>query len=366
MIPLYPLQFHPIYKEKVWGGTALREKFGRSLPADNIGESWEVAGHLHGVSITANGPLAGKSLVELMDVYGPELIGKALPSEYLTRFPLLLKFLDANAYLSVQVHPDDEYARVHEQGELGKCEAWYVVAAQPGAEIIYGLQEGVTKRDFLQALEEGTIESLLGRVPVKPGDVFNVPAGLLHALGKGVLAAEIQQNSDAVYRVYDWNRVDEDGNRRELHIEQALDVIDFDMPPPPAVRGLGLTEEGGKRTFLVANKYFVLELLDSTGRMIERPAGERFHLLTGLQGRIKVEWPVDSKKDSLILKPGNSLLVPAAIETYELVGRGRIMRCYVPDMEKNVLKPLLECGYSREMIASSIAGIREHIYDCRV
>ncbi|CAA7600113.1 Mannose-6-phosphate isomerase [Acididesulfobacillus acetoxydans] len=221
---MYPLKFLPVYKERVWGGHNLARLLGRKLPKDKIGESWDLCCHQNGMSIVANGHLRGKTLAELMAEYKEELMGKAYdPAGY---FPLLIKIIDANNKLSVQVHPDDEYA--HEvEGEPGKAEAWYVIEAKPDAKIVYGLKDEVSRENFRQAVRTGEIMACLREVPVKQGDIIYIPSGLIHALLAGVLVYEVQQNSDTTYRVYDYGRLDKDGKLRELHIENALDVINF-------------------------------------------------------------------------------------------------------------------------------------------
>ncbi|NLA57944.1 MAG: class I mannose-6-phosphate isomerase [Firmicutes bacterium] len=358
MIKPYPLRFYPIYKEKVWGGTALNKKFGRVLPSASIGESWEVAAHAQGISVVANGPLAGTTLPELMSMYGRALIGTALPDSALVKFPLLLKILDANDYLSVQVHPDDEYAADHESGDPGKWEAWYVIAAEPGAEIIYGLKPGATRESLRKAIADGTLAHCLNRVPVKPGDVFDVPAGTVHALGSGVMVAEIQQNSDTVYRLYDWDRVDAQGKSRPLHIKKALDVIQFAGQKTTPVTGLTIPQPAGQKTVMVANRYFALEILLVEGAVPEATQGERFHLLTCLEGSFALE--DDGSGIQLAMEPGDSVLVPACVEMYRLVGTGKVMKCYVPDIRRNIIEPLLSHGYSYPDITKMVAGVGDY------
>lgn len=357
MILPYPFTFHPLYKEKVWGGTGLAEQFGRQLPGSNIGESWEIAAHENGVSVASQGPLAGRTLPELVQLYGRKLLGTALPDSAMLNFPLLLKILDANDYLSVQVHPDDEYAADHEVGEAGKWEAWYIIAAQPGAEIIYGLRPHTTREELRHAIQEGIIQQFLGRVPVKAGDVFDVPAGLVHALGRGVMVAEIQQNSDAVYRLYDWDRVDDLGNPRPLHIKKALDVIQFAGQRTEAVPGLAIAAPQGERIILVANRYFALEILNIDGAMQESTQGERFHLLLCLEGGFTLQ---PSYGSSVYLGSGTSVLVPACIIDYSLLGRGKIMKCYVPDIERDIVEPLSSHGYTQAEMMALVAGLSDY------
>jgi len=359
LIKPYPFRFYPIYKEKVWGGAALSRKFGRVLPSSSIGESWEIAAHAHGVSVVSNGPLVGTSLPELISLYGRAIIGTALPDSALVKFPLLLKILDANDYLSVQVHPDDEYAADHESGDPGKWEAWYVIAAEPGAEIIYGLKPGATRESLREAIADGTLAHYLNRVPVKAGDVFDVPAGMVHALGSGVMVAEIQQNSDTVYRLYDWDRVDAEGNSRPLHIKKALDVIQFAGQRTGPVTGVTIPQPAGLKTIKVANRYFALEVLLVQGTVTEATDGERFHLLTCLEGSFALEGDGQSGT-YLVVQPGDSVLVPACVETYRLVGTGKLMKCYLPDIKRNIVEPLMSLGYSYSDITKMVAGLGDY------
>ena len=359
MIQLYPFQFRPIYKEKIWGGAGLSKLYGRQLPSDKVGESWEIAAHPHGMSVVSSGPLQGKTLSDLMALYGRDLIGTALPQDNLEQFPLLLKIIDARDYLSVQVHPDDEYAADHEVGEPGKWEAWYVIDAEPKAEIIYGLAPQTTREDLRQALGSGNIQQYLGRVQVQPGDIFDVPAGVVHALGRGVVVAEIQQNSDTVYRLYDWDRLGDDGVPRPLHIRQALDVIQFSGERTGAVKGLAVETVDGIRDVRVANRYFALEVLTVKGNMVESTAGERFHLLTGLEGELTIVWQRETSQP-FHLSPGVSTLIPACLNTYTLVGPGKVMKCYVPDIGRNIVKPLLAYGYSHQDVTENVAGLSDY------
>lgn len=222
----YPLKFKPDFKERVWGGRAL-EQFGLELPEGHIGEGWMIADHPNGTSTVINGEFAGKGLDEVRESYGEILFGTKGFSQKTGRFPLLVKLLDCNDDLSVQVHPSDDYEKLA-KGELGKTEMWYVLDAKPGAKIIYGLKEGVDREQLKKAIEEDRILDSLQEVSVQAGDSFYIPAGTVHALGAGVLVAEIQQNSDTTYRLYDYNRPGLDGKPRELHIEDSLNMAAYE------------------------------------------------------------------------------------------------------------------------------------------
>ena len=225
---LYPLKFIPQYKERIWGGDNLKKILGKDVPADmaRCGESWEISSVEDSVSEVANGYLAGNTLEELIEVYMGDLVGDSIYEKFGVEFPLLIKLIDAQDVLSIQVHPDDEYAEKNHHA-YGKTEMWYVISAEENSEIITGFKKDVTREEYLQSLSNGNLKKLLNVEKAKVGDVYYIPAGRVHAIGKGVLLAEIQQTSDITYRIYDWDRVDSNGKPRELHNDLALDVIDF-------------------------------------------------------------------------------------------------------------------------------------------
>ncbi len=260
---LYPMTFTPVLKDYIWGGRHL-EALGRELPPGIIAESWEIAAHEDGTAVVNNGRFAGKLLTEVQAELGLALIGKKCAwAQERGKFPLLIKLLDANRPLSVQVHPNDEYALAHEGNELGKTEMWVVLHAEPGAELILGVTKGTTPELFREGIENGRLEPYLHHLKVKKGDHICVPAGSLHAIMSGLLIAEIQQNSNTTYRVYDWNRVGADGQPRPLHIDKALDVINFNQVEPALTEATLVAEEPGiQRYALCGNKYFVTERVE--------------------------------------------------------------------------------------------------------
>ena len=215
---LYPLKLKPAVKEIIWGGDKLKTDYNKSAPFEKLAESWELTVRPDGMNVIENGECAGTTLGDYLT---PDLIGKNYSGD---RFPLLIKFIDARDRLSIQVHPSDDYAMKNE-GEYGKTEMWYIVEAEEGAELVFGLDGEYSKEIFDKAVENGTVESLLHRVNVKPGDVYFIPSGLVHAIGAGILICEIQQNSNVTYRVYDYNRPGKDGKPRELHVAKAREVI---------------------------------------------------------------------------------------------------------------------------------------------
>lgn len=267
------------------------------------------------MSRVAEGPLRGKALAELVREYGPALLGREMPGD---NFPLLLKILDAREVLSVQVHPDDEFAR-REEGEAGKTEVWYILKARPGAKIVYGLRPGITREDFASALERGELERCLNEVEVRPGEVYPIPAGLVHALGGGIMVVELQQNSDLTYRVYDWNRVDKNGRSRRLHVEKALQVIEFGKPPPGV-----LTPGREKDGFLLENAYFSLYYHRVTGEKVMTCGPESFAVMIAVAG--KGELWYEGKAYSLGY--GDSFLLPACLGEYKLRGELAVLAGY--------------------------------------
>ena len=328
MFKPYPIRFKEIYKDAIWGGDRLRSLFGKDIPpGGRTGESWEISDHGEDTGLVANGDLAGvETLRTLCEKYPQEVLGKALAAKRRGKFPLLLKFIDANDVLSVQVHPPDEYARLHEDGETGKTEAWYVIAAEAGSRLIKGLKPGTTKDDFRRLLAEGKLEQCLNSFEVAPGDVVHIRAGTVHAIGKGILLAEIQQNSDVTYRVYDWNRVGFDGAPRPLHVDKALDVIDFGAPESPPK--LTCADEPGVRRMVECDK-FVLDVLTLYNGSYEgTTGGERFEVLCVVEGKGSIAWAEGEEE----IKAGASLLIPAALEKYRVAAgdRVRLLRCYVP------------------------------------
>jgi len=312
---LYPLRFQPIYKERIWGGTGLRDELRRRLPGERIGESWEIACREDSMSKAAEGPLRGKSLAELVRDYGPELLGQ---KNHKRKFPLLLKILDAREVLSVQVHPGDEFAGKHE-GCAGKTEAWYILKARPRAKIVYGLRPGVTREYFGAALKQGKLEGCLNEVEVKQGEVYSIPAGLVHALGDGIMAVELQQNSDLTYRVFDWNRVDKNGRSRPLQVEKALQVIEFGKSPPQVCQ-----PERGDDSFFLENDCFSLYYHRVTGEKVMRCGPETFAVITAVAGNGEIR----HRGKAYSLQYGDSFLLPAGLGEYNLYGEAAVLVGY--------------------------------------
>lgn len=306
---VYPLTFTPVFKDYPWGGRALSTRFGRPLPDGIVAESWEIAAHPNGASVVRNGVLAGNTLSDVLAVWAGALVGKRnLAALAQGRFPLLIKLLDANRWLSVQVHPDDAYGLTH-AGEFGKTEMWVVLHAEPGSEIIYGFAPGVDREAFAQAIADGETEHLLHRLVVGEGDVIFVPAGAVHALGPGVIVAEIQQNSDTTYRIYDWGRA------RPLHIEQAMAVLDFDLVAPAAVTPQQVAD--APKTELIGEcAYFRTERLRLVaGETVHGVCdGSTFEIWGALQGAVRMDWA----GDSVALHAVDWVLLPAAMGPFSI------------------------------------------------
>ncbi|MGE5614763.1 MAG: mannose-6-phosphate isomerase, class I [Bacillota bacterium] len=351
---LYPLKFKPVYKDYVWGGRNL-ESLGKKLPPTGIvAESWEIACHKNGASTIANGEYEGMTLPELIGRYGRKIVGNDLPDKDVEKFPLLVKFIDAENDLSVQVHPDDAFARINENGEYGKNEMWYIISAKPGARLIYDVVPGTTREKFAEAIKRNTVESCLKTVEVFPGDVINIPAGIVHAIGKGIILAEIQQNSDTTYRIYDYGR-----SGRQLHIEKALQVIDFQSEGRrEKYRGLELDLGGGcSRRIVIANRYFCTEIYDINGEIIEIADGSKFHIYVIISGSGTIAW--DGGKTGV--KTGDSVLVPASLGKYTLSGSFTALKTYVPNLHTDVVQPLSSSGRSPYEIVSEIGGLETAI-----
>lgn len=306
---LYPLKFIPIYKDKIWGGnkikSVLNKDFG-SLP--NCGESWELSGIDGNVSVVSNGFLAGNSIEELIEVYMGDLVGDQLFDTFGTEFPLLIKFIDANDDLSIQVHPDDEMA-AERHNSNGKTEMWYVIQADKGSKLQSGFNQVVDQEKYLDKLNKAELTDILNFEEVTSGDVYFMPAGRVHAIGKGILLAEIQQTSDITYRIYDYDRRDDKGNLRELHTELALDAIDYTLYPEYKTPYQPKPNESVE---LVSCEYFTTNLLEIS-KPIEKDYNklDSFVIYMCLDGEASIE--TESGNESVV--KGETILIPASIES---------------------------------------------------
>jgi mannose-6-phosphate isomerase len=306
---LYPLTFRPIFKERVWGGRNLERLYKKSIaPGVPIGESWEISDRPGDVSVIANGPLAGKDIHWLMEHHAKEILGDA-PSAN-GRFPLLIKILDAEETLSLQVHPP-----AHKASELGgepKTEMWYIANAKPSAQLYVGLKRGVTRDVFEQKIKAGEVTDCFHRVSVKPGDVMFLPSGRVHAIGGGLVIFEIQQNSDTTYRVFDWNRVGLDGKPRDLHIHESLASIDFEDFEPSVISGTSSNGPGAMP--LVDCPHFKVHVRHNDGRDSVHFAGGNMRIIGLVNGRAQAT----DGKESVEIKSGEFCLVPAGLKRTEI------------------------------------------------
>lgn len=308
---LYPLRFEPVFRSYIWGGRRLGSVLGKPIgDQPRYAESWEVVDHGADQSVVSEGALAGKSLHQLIEQFGPKLMGSDWSGAGIDGFPLLLKYLDCNRVLSVQVHPNDAYARQMSPPDLGKTEAWYVVDAEPGSVIYAGLAEGVTRETFGTAIRAGRVADVLNQIVAEPGQCIFIPAGTVHALGAGILVAEIQQSSDTTFRVYDWDRVGDDGKPRPLHIDQALEVTNYEAKAvgpqvPEQIDG------GGER--LVTCDKFVMDRFSLRQARSFRMDGMR--IVTAVEGGGVLHY----QDAEYSLRRGETLLLPAELGTFEFV-----------------------------------------------
>lgn len=307
---MQPIFLKPVLQEKIWGGSKLQTQFNLELPNESIGEAWCISAHPNGVStVTTPASYQGLGLDELYEKH-PELFGEDHP----TPFPLLIKILDANDDLSVQVHPDDSYASAHEgQGELGKTECWYIISAEPGASIIYG-HHAQSREEFEAMVEDGNWDGLLRRIEVKAGDFFYVPHGTIHAIGAGIVILETQQNSDTTYRVYDYDRRDKQGQLRDLHLKQSADVTQF--PHQDAETTLSVQkDEQSSASHLLTNEYFSVYKWQTAGELtIDLP--KAYYLVTVIEG--SGELILDDQ--SYPLQLADSFIIPNGVNQINLFG----------------------------------------------
>ena len=306
----YPMKLIAPLKDYLWGGMRLRDEYGKETQLMKVAESWELACHRDGKSVIANGAAAGQTLADWIAVEGQDALGRN--AARFSYFPLLIKLIDAHDDLSVQVHPDDNYA-MQAEGEYGKTELWYVVDAAAGAELLYGFQHEITKEEFRRRIEEGTLLDVVRRVPVKKGDVFFIPAGTLHAIGKGILICEIQQNSNTTYRIYDYNRKGADGKGRELHTELAKDAIDYTFQSDYRTH---YTSQPGAAVELVQCPYFTTRLLETeTPMMRDYATLDSFVVYICMAGSVELR---DDNGNELTVSQGQTVLFPATTQSVTL------------------------------------------------
>ncbi|MBR6002713.1 MAG: class I mannose-6-phosphate isomerase [Bacteroidales bacterium] len=311
---LYPLKFKLILKQTVWGGSLIASLKGIAPAEDKIGESWEISGCKGSESVVAEGPLAGKTMGWLLENCGDELVGKRIHEAYGNEFPLLLKFIDSNSDLSIQVHPDDTLALAR-HGCRGKSEMWYIIDAAPGASVISGFSKEISKEEYQKLVAENRLTDVLARHEARPGDVFFLPAGRVHAICSGCLLAEIQETSDITYRIFDYGRLGLDGKPRQLHVEESLDAVDFAVYP--SYRTLYDKKEG--ETEIISTKWFTTSVIDIKAPLTKDLSGmDSFLTVMCLEGSGSIECGIPAfeggptKGHVTSIRRGESVLIPAS------------------------------------------------------
>ncbi len=317
---LYPLQFNPILKERIWGGTKLETILNKPINSNITGESWELSTVDGDVSVVANGDLKGKSLTELIDQYPNEILGTEVYQHFGKQFPLLFKYLDAREDLSIQVHPNDALAKKR-HNSFGKTEMWYVMQADDDAELIVGFKENSSKEEYVKNLEDKTLLTILNTKKAQKGDVFFLKTGTVHAIGAGLLVAEIQQTSDITYRLYDFNRVDANGNKRELHIDLALDAINYNKVNSQKK----YSKEENKSNEIVDCQYFTTNFIPLNNKISVNKSGETFTVYMCTEGNFEIE----IEKTNYSYKQGDTVLIPARIRNYNLNGNASLLEIYI-------------------------------------
>ena len=315
---LYPLKFHPIFKDKIWGGKKIQSILKKDFsPLDNCGESWEISGVRNNGSIIKNGHLSGQSLNQVIKEYKGQLLGENVYEKFQSDFPLLIKFIDANDDLSIQVHPDDKLAWERHQS-FGKTEMWYIIQADEDAELIAGFNQKMDKNAYLENFRNGTLLDVLNKEKVEEGDVFFIPAGRIHTIGKGLLLAEIQQSSDITYRIYDFDRKDRNGNTRELHIDEALDAIDYKFYPEYKTN---YDDKIDQPIEIVKSTYFTTNKLTLNSKIYrEINSLDSFVIYICLEG----EGHIEHEDTRTRIGIGEVLLMPAELNQYSLIPNGQI------------------------------------------
>lgn len=311
---LYPMKLTAPCKDYIWGGNRLREEYGKISDADRIAESWELSCHKDGESVIENGEFQGLTLSEFIEKQGRGVLGGNC--EKFENFPILIKLIDAKDNLSVQVHPNNDYA-LRVEGEYGKTEMWYIVDCDPGAELLYGFKSNITKEEFERRINDNTLLEVTNNVPVHKGDVFFIEAGTLHAIGKGILIAEIQQNSNTTYRIYDYGRVGADGKPRQLHIEKAVEVTELTPPKyPTCAKGAPEERDGYTVQLLSECEYFRVNKISVREKCALKAGEASFNSVLVLDGEGEI--------DGAALKKGDSCFIPAGYGEYIFSGKAEL------------------------------------------
>lgn len=319
---LYPLKFKPILKDKIWGGTKLAEQFNKPSNSNQLGESWEISTVPGDVSEVVNGKLKSQNLQDLLELYKGYLIGDKNYKRFGNNFPLLIKFIDAKQDLSIQLHPDDDLAK-ERHNSFGKTEMWYVMQADKGANLIVGFNQKMDDKTYLKHLEEKTLTKILNFDNVKAGDTYFIEAGRVHAIGAGVLLAEIQQTSDVTYRVYDWDRVDDEGNERELHNDIAIDAFKFDLKDDFRV---DYKKEKNLSNGMVSCPFFTTNYIELDSNLEKENLHDSFLIYMCVDGEVEVVTE-DTKE---VISKGETILLPAAVKDFKLNSKNaKLLEVYV-------------------------------------
>ncbi|MBE6938341.1 MAG: mannose-6-phosphate isomerase [Ruminococcaceae bacterium] len=340
---IYPIKMTPCTKAAPWGGSKLSREFYKKTEFEFTGESWEASAHRNGKSVASNGEYAGCDLAELTEKFGTELLGSRVKG---SEFPVLFKLIDARDKLSVQVHPDDEYAR-REENDNGKTEMWTVIGCEEGAGLYLGFKEPITKEEYAVRIRNNTLEEVLQFVPAELGKSYFLPAGLVHAIGAGLVIAEIQQSSDSTYRVYDWGRMGLDGKPRQLHVGKAIDVSNTSWAGS-ASESISVTTDACVREWLNSCEYFAAMKLTLTGTVCENTDGESFHIVFVSEG----EGRVVCGGEEVVVSKGETVIIPACAGEYTLAGNMTAFRYWTADRERDYVAPLAALGFSSEAIAA--------------
>lgn len=313
---LYPLLFKPILKERIWGGTKLKSYLNKPISSEITGESWEISTVPNDVSVVSNGALKGKNINELIELFSKDFLGESVIARFGNEFPLLFKFIDAKEDLSIQLHPNDFLAKKR-HNSFGKTEMWYVMQADPNSRLVVGFKKNTTKQEYLNHLENKTLVSILNEVSVKKGDVFFLETGTIHAIGAGVVIAEIQQTSDVTYRIYDWDRVDVNGNSRELHTDLALDAITFEKTNSK----INFQTLKNTSNEVVDCAYFKTSIIPLDGTYNWYKKQDAFTVLMCTEGKLDLFF----EEECFILQAGNTILIPAVIDNLIFKGNATLL-----------------------------------------
>ena len=312
----YPLTFTPILKDRIWGGTKLKSYLNKSIVSETTGESWEISTVPGDISVVASGVFEGKNINEIIDLHPTEILGKSVIARFGKQFPLLFKFIDAKEDLSIQLHPNDELAK-ERHNSFGKTEMWYVMQADEASRLVVGFKNDSNQQEYLEKLADKKLVSLLEEYPVKKGDVFYLETGTIHAIGAGVVVAEIQQTSDVTYRIYDWDRVDANGNGRELHTELALEAINYNTTNSK----IEYSEEPNQSTKVVDCPYFKTNIIALQDRFIWKKSNDAFTVFMCTNGQFELVLNGEIMRYQM----GDTILIPAIIDHLTLKGKATVL-----------------------------------------